>query len=77
VWQRINLCGLALATVDSTEASKRILSIDVHSTRSANTLTARTAKGKCRINFVLDLDESIKNLKEIASPVRTLCEMWR
>ena len=63
MWQWINLGGLAFITVDPTEASKRVLSIDIHGARSANTLTARTAEGKCRVYFVLDLDESVKNLR--------------
>ena len=70
VWQRIDLSGLAFIAVNSTEASKRVLSIDVHGARSANTLTARTAKGKCRINFILDLDENVKNLKKLEHFVR-------
>jgi hypothetical protein len=65
VWQWINLRGLAFVAVDPTEASKGVLSIDVHGARSANTLTTRTAKSKCRIYFVLDLDESVKNLDEL------------
>ena len=62
VWQRVNLSILANIPVDSAKACKRVLSVDVHGTRAANTLTSRATEGKCGVNFVFDLDDGIQNL---------------
>jgi len=43
--QWIDLGVLALVAVDSAEACKGILTVDVHGTRSTNTLTARATEG--------------------------------
>ena len=56
VRQRIDLRILTTITVDSAETSKGVLTIDIHSTRSADILTARPTKSKSGINFVLDFD---------------------
>ena len=63
VRERIDLCVFIFTTVNATETGEGILAIDVHGTRTTDTLSARATKGECRIYFVLDLDECIKNLR--------------
>lgn len=60
--QRINLGRLALVAVDPAETSERVLAVDVHGAGSADTLTAGTAEGEGRVDFVLDLDECVQHL---------------
>ena len=62
VWQGVNLGVLADIPVDSAKACKRVLSVDVHGTRAANTLTARPAEGQCGVDLILNLDECIQDL---------------
>ena len=52
----VNLGVLACGSVDSAEARKSVLSIDVHGARTANALSARTTESKGGVNLVLDLD---------------------
>ena len=63
--QRVDLGVLTLVTVDPTQACEGVLTVNIHSTRAADTLAAGTAKSKCRIDLVLDLNESVENLYDI------------
>jgi hypothetical protein len=63
VRERIDLRVLILTTVNATETGEGILAIDVHGARATDTLSTRATKSECRIYFVLDLDERIKNLR--------------
>jgi hypothetical protein len=63
VRERIDLCVLIFTTVNATETGEGILAIDVHGTRATDTLSTRATKSECRIYFILDLDERVKNLK--------------
>jgi hypothetical protein len=61
VGERVDLRVLALGAVDTAEACKRVLAIDVHRTRAANALAARAAEGKRRVDLVLDLDQRVED----------------
>jgi len=61
VWKRIDLAIRAWITVNPAQASQRVLPINVHCARAANTLSARTTESKGRIHLVLDLDQSVKD----------------
>jgi len=61
VRERIDLRVLGFTPVDATETGEGILTVDVHGTRPADTLSTGTAESERRIYFVLDLDEYIKN----------------
>lgn len=43
------------------QTSEAVLSVDVHRTRSANTLTTRTSESERGILLVLDLDERVQD----------------
>lgn len=60
--KRVNLGVLARFPIYATEAGKGILTVNIHRARAADTLSAGTAEGECRVNFVLNFDERIKNL---------------
>ena len=63
VRERVNLCGLAWVAVNPAQASKSVLAVNVHGTGAANALAARTTEGEGRIHLILDLNESVKNLR--------------
>lgn len=46
---------------NAAKASQSVGSVDVHGTGTANTLTARSPKGQCRVHFVLDPDEGVEH----------------
>lgn len=60
--KRVDLGILVRSPVDSAQASKGVLAVDVHGARAADTLAARTAESQGRVHVVLDFNESIKNL---------------
>jgi len=60
VWERLNLDCL-WAWLDVHQASKAILTLDVHGTGTANALAAGAPESKCGVNLVFDLDEGIEN----------------
>ena len=62
VGERVNLGILAGVAVNSAEACKGILSVDVHSARTADALTARAAESQGGVKLVLDLDQGVENL---------------
>lgn len=55
VWQRVDLCGLALSG-DAAETGKSVDAVDVHCARTTDAFTARTAEGQGGIHFILDAD---------------------
>lgn len=59
--QGVDLGVFALRPIDPTQTRQGVLAVDVHRTRAADALSARATEGKSRIDFVFDLDESIKN----------------
>jgi hypothetical protein len=63
MWERINLGVFILVAVDATKACKSILPVDIHGTRAANSLSARAAEGQGGIDFVLNLDQGIEDLR--------------
>jgi hypothetical protein len=56
VRQGINLRVLARVLFDPAQARERVDAVDVHGTRSADTLAARSAEGERGVDLVLDLD---------------------
>jgi hypothetical protein len=44
-----------------TQASQGVNTVDVHSARTTDTLTARAAESQSRVNFVLNTDESVEH----------------
>ena len=59
--QRIDLGVFRLVPVNPAQARKGVLSIYVHGTRAADTLSARTPERQGGVNLVLDLDEGVQN----------------
>ncbi len=59
--KRIDGNGLVILGGDAAKAGKSVAAVDVHGTRTANTLTARATEGDGTVLLVLDLDESIEN----------------
>lgn len=62
MWKRVNLGVFARIPVNAAETSEGVLTINVHGTRAANTLSARAPERQRRVNLVLDLDERIQYL---------------
>lgn len=60
--KRVNLSILACLPVYTTQTGQGILTVDVHRAGATDTLSAGTAEGKRRVNFILNFDERIKNL---------------
>lgn len=56
----------AFDIIDRRRAGEAVLAIHVHGARSANPLTARPAKGECRINLVLYFEQSVENHRAAA-----------
>jgi len=57
----VDLGVFAGVPVNTAETSESVLSIHVHGTRTADTLSAGAAKSEGRVDLVLDLDEGIKH----------------
>ena len=53
---------LARISINPTQACQGVLTVDIHGARPADALTTRAAKRKRRIDFVLDLNQSVQNL---------------
>lgn len=58
----VNFGVLVRGSVDSAETRKSILSVDVHSTRPADTLSARPPEGKRGVDLVFNFDQRVENL---------------
>lgn len=56
VRERVKLGSLGLAAIDSRKTGKSVDAIDVHGTRSADPLSARSSEGQGRVKVVLDFD---------------------
>jgi len=56
VWKWVNLGVIVRGSVNSAEARKSILSVDIHGTRPADTLSARPPEGERRVGLVFNLD---------------------
>jgi len=61
VWKGVDLRVLARVPVDAAETGQGVLAINVHGTRTTDTLSARTPECEGRVNLVLDLDEGIEH----------------
>jgi len=61
MWERIDFTVLASVPVNAAQASKGVLSVDVHCARSADTLSAGASERQSGVHLVLDLDERIQN----------------
>jgi hypothetical protein len=60
VGKRVDSDGLAIIG-NTAKASKGVAAVNVHSTRTANTFTARTTEGNRGVLVRLNADKSIKN----------------
>lgn len=71
--KRIDLGIFSRVSVYATETGEGILTIDIHRARTTDTLSARTTEGERGVDFILDLDECVKNLdaEEIKRQVQT------
>jgi len=56
----VNLCSVR-NLVNSTKTRKSVLSIDVHGTRSTDTLSARPPEGKRGVDLVFNFDQRVEN----------------
>ena len=63
MWEWVNLDVLARIPVDATQACQRVLPIDIHRAGATDTLPAGAAKSYRGVNFVLNFDEGIENLR--------------
>ena len=52
--------GLRQVLIDGLDAGQIVNALNVHSTGTANALSARAPEGKAGIVLVLDLDESVE-----------------
>jgi hypothetical protein len=57
----IDFGGTAGLGINVGQTGQGVATINVHGTRSTDSLTARTTKGKSWILFILNFDESIQN----------------
>ena len=62
VRKRIYFAVLGALTVDSAEAGKGVLAVNVHSAGSADTLAARATESERWVDLIFDFDECIENL---------------
>ena len=53
--------GQELVHVGHTQASERVLAVDVHGTATADTFTAASSEGESRVQFVLDADDGVQH----------------
>ena len=72
VGKRINF-GLRRVRVDSGEAGQGIATVNVHSTRSADSLPARTAESQSRILLILDLYKGVEDHGPTLIKVNGVC----
>jgi len=63
VRKRVDLGGLVLVPIDPAEAGEGVDSIDVHGTRSTDSLPARPTESESRIDLVLNLDQRIEDCR--------------
>ena len=63
--KRVDFAVLGALTVDSAEASKGVLAVNVHSAGSADTLAARATKSERWVDLIFDFDECIENLDSV------------
>lgn len=61
--KRVDLGVLATFAVDSAQAGERVLTVNVHGARTADTLSARATESQCWVDFVLNFDQGVENLK--------------
>lgn len=61
MWEGVNLCRLGSIVINVGQASKRVGSVDVHGTGSADSFTAGSAERESWVLFVLDLDQDVQN----------------
>lgn len=61
VRKRVDLDVGSSLSRDSAQASKSVLSVDVHGAATADTLTATSSKCQGRVELVLDSDKGIEN----------------
>lgn len=52
---------ITIGELQHTQTSQRVDSVNVHSTATADTLTAASSEGKCRVNFVLNANQSVEH----------------
>jgi len=69
VRKRIDFAVLGALAVDSAEASKGVLAVDVHGAGSADTLAARATESERRVDLIFDFDECIENLNSVKTNV--------
>lgn len=61
VWQRVDLQLLRGVRVDAAQTRQGVLTPNVHGTRAANSLSARSSQGQGGILLILDLQERIQH----------------
>lgn len=77
VWQGVDFDVLRRIVRDALEAGKRVLTIDVHSARAANTFTAGSSQSQGGVDFVLDLDESVEDHRTAGAEINLiLLHVW-
>ena len=69
VRKRIYFAVLGTFTVDSAEASKGVLAVNVHSAGSADTLAARATESERWVNLIFYFDECIEDLDSVKTRV--------
>ena len=69
VRKRIDFAVLGALAVDSAQASKGVLAVDVHGAGSADTFTARATESERRVDLIFDFDECIENLYSVKTNV--------
>lgn len=59
--ERVDL-GVLCVPVDTAETGECVLSVDVHSARATDALSARPPERQRRINLILNLDQCVQHL---------------
>ena len=67
--KRIDFAVLGTLTVDSAEASKSVLAVNVHGAGSTDTLAARATESERWVDLIFDFDERVKNLDSVQTKV--------
>ena len=76
VREGVDLGGSARVGINVAQASQSVGTVNVHGTRPADTLTARTTECQCGVLLGLDLDESIEDHGTTLIQVDRVCGLY-
>lgn len=75
VRKRVDLGLLGGIFGNSAQAGKSVDTVNVHGTRTTDTLSARSSESKSRVELILDLDLQTQKKSVLGSRTRSTCEL--